>query len=143
MSKSEQQIVEAKRRQWIREGRENAKRQIKHAQGSDGFVVGFRILIGNQCKAARPYNQAFLPIHVARKHPELIPPYEGICRFESCDCDIEDVFESDVLARNTPVIVRPGKVVSLRKLRKKRQPILWLLFLVTAAYLTWRTAQGH
>jgi hypothetical protein len=138
MPKSEQKLIEARRREWLKQGRDRAKQKIRQARESDGFIVGFRILIGNQCKAVRQYNRAFLPIQIARKHPTLFPPYEGVCQYGTCDCDFEDVFESDVLAQNTPVIAKPGKVITLRKLHRKSHPILWLLCLGAIAYVVWK-----
>ena len=68
------------RREWFKRERDYCRMEVRQARDSAGAIAGFRIRIGKRCDTAKAYHGAFVPTQVALKHPELLPPYEGICQ---------------------------------------------------------------
>jgi len=122
-------------RKWFREEGRYAKTEIQQARDSDGAIAGFRIRIGPACDGAKKYHGAFLPTQVAVKNPELLPPYEGICQYGKCKCEVEELLDDDKIAADTPMIVGPNKVTTVAK-HKRAKPgcgsCLVLLLIVAA-----------
>jgi hypothetical protein len=87
----------------------------------DPIFAGFRITVGDQCTQARLYDKAFLPLQVARKAPELLPPYQGICMPDTCQCQFEDVSVDEILSPQTHMIVGQRQVVTIQEWRERQR----------------------
>lgn len=124
---------------WVKEQRHYAKMEVQQARTSEGAIAGFRIRVGKACHGAKLYHSGFLPTQVAVKHPELLPPYQGICQYGKCQCEFEEVLEDDTLSPHTSMIVAPGKVTTVRKHRKSKRRgarfLLLILIIVLLVYL--------
>ena len=134
-----QKTPEQVRRDWWREQRAYAKREIRDSLpqkfGGDLFVKGFVIHVGNACRHAAHLNDTFVPLDMAFRNPSLLPPYQG-CDFETCDCYFEQVLEGDRMSRHLRrqigkmerrVLRRPGRHRLLRG-------ILWLAVLLAVCW---------
>lgn len=122
-------------RDWFKREQDYRRMEIRQARDSAGAIAGFRIRVGKRCDSAKHYHGAFVPTRVALKHPEVLPPYKGICQHWACECEIEEVLESDRLSLDTPMIVKPGRITTVGKARRKRRPLLTLLVLAGLIYL--------
>ncbi|MGD8454015.1 MAG: hypothetical protein PVJ57_19545 [Phycisphaerae bacterium] len=129
-------------REWFKREREYCRAEIRQARDSEGAIAGFRIRIGKRCDSAKQYHGAFVPTQVALRYPELLPPYEGVCQYWACECEIEELLESDRLAADTPMVIRPGRITTVGKGHRKHRSLLGLLVLaamVYAVYWLWST----
>ena len=84
-------VKEAKQR--LREGRQNAAKEIREARKS-GVVAGFRPLVSDDdCSVCQAVRDKFFPVENCT--PEMLPPYEN-CEYEDgCRatfiCDLTDL----------------------------------------------------
>ncbi len=81
-------------------------------------IAGYQITIGAACEGARMYDGAFLPIEVAQKHPQLLPPYKGICCKQTCECECDELDVNKRISRDMLMIIGPGRVKTSRRYRK-------------------------
>lgn len=81
--------------QWFERQRELVAQQISMAVDADKSFGGapayggFYIRVGKACTAAMEMDRTFVPLKLAESRPELLPPYEGICRKGECECDAD------------------------------------------------------
>ena len=128
---------------WLAEQRRYAKMEVQQARDSEGAIAGFRIRVGRRCDGAKKYHGAFLPTQVAIKHPELLPPYEGICEYGKCECEFEELLDSDRIAADTPMVMGPNKFTTVGKHRKSKHGCLSrLLALIVIAVVIYLVARA-
>jgi hypothetical protein len=138
LEKELERLRQKTQREWFKRERDYCRMEVRQARDSEGMIAGFRIRVGRRCDAAKQYHGAFVPIQVAMKHPQVLPPYERICQHWACECEIEEVLESDRLATDTPMVIKPGRITTVRKWRRNRHPFLTLLVLAVLAYCVYQ-----
>jgi hypothetical protein len=107
----------AEQREWLRETRRDMREDLKDTFREDKqhrrefkepLWGGVRIIIGPSCEAAADRHGAYVPLDVAIKNPDLLPPYDGICEFDSCECRIESVSATEIVPTGLKVLNADG-----------------------------------
>jgi hypothetical protein len=112
-------------KRWFARRRELTMVTFQWVVSNAGFpgeplFAGFTISVGGQCTQARLYDKAFLPLQVARKAPELLPPYEGICMPDTCECEFKEVSVDEMMSPQTHMIVGERQVVTIGQWRERQ-----------------------
>lgn len=124
------QQIEKRREAKIRTNRSDlgimiAKNREDKRSGRRESYLGFRLLRGRHGQSDPQedvYRDAVLPIRVARKHPDLL----GLLTL-----DYQTVYRHEKLSSRTKIVVRPGKLITLRQRTRRNR---WLL--IAAAGIT-------
>ncbi|HEY3965869.1 MAG TPA: hypothetical protein VGM05_15020 [Planctomycetaceae bacterium] len=104
-----------------------AKNREERAIGGREWYLGFRLLrrrhsLGDPQED--PYIGAVVPIKVARKHPDML----GFLTL-----DYQTVYQHEKLDSSTRIVVRPGKLTTLRKQSRRSRWIRICAALIVAA----------
>ncbi len=123
--------------EWFKQRRQHVKLELQQAKQSMGAIVGFRIRVGGECSRAKKYNGAVVFLPTAKKYPELLPPYKGICHCNKCECDFEEILECDRLSPKTPLILGPARLSTIGKGKGGIGCIGWVGILLIASFIVW------
>jgi len=123
-------------KKWLADQRRYKRNEISQARDSYGAIAGFRLCDSIQCPIMSDCAGAFVPIQVATKHPDALPPGKQ-CTAEICDCscDFEVVMEDDVLSRKAKMVVKPGRITTVGKRQKPRRLSRLLIAIIIAVVL--------
>ena len=94
-----------------------------HGYAEDG-AVALIIKIGARCRGAHLYHGATIQISLAKKMPELLPPYKGHCEGHMCECDIEGIDAEQTLPPDTPVVLADMSLIPLADFVKRRDELI-------------------
>jgi hypothetical protein len=107
--------------EWFAMSREAAEMDIQFLRDNPDDFKGVRVSVGKACRAAAPVkHREFIPTARLIREPELLPPYPGVCRRETCECEFEEV---------------PGKAQGLPAAPQSSGCVVVLLALVIVAAL--------
>jgi hypothetical protein len=124
---------------WIDDQKDHKKDGLELAADPYTHLAGFLLSDKITCKTMGQYAGAFLPVQVALKWPDLLPPGRQ-CKANGCDlsCEYEDVETGDFISRDKRMIIKPGKMVSIRRHKsQKNRGAKTLLLIVVALLIYW------